>query len=583
MTWRVTGSTAARVVHGPTGAAAPATLAISGQSNGGLAHADFDVAPGQRAGFRVEIDQTGTGCRIKHLKDGMVLRGESDAFTDLTGIPAGAYFWLGAHGGISAPDDVCSVGPATLYAGAIDMPRSVYLDAAAPDAFGTGTQDDPLLEPSQVSRFVARDRYRRQFKVRLKGGTFPTGIQIADSSFIDELAIEAPQGEKCILEPADLLAGGGLWTAIPGEAPLWQLPAVFSGATSYGLGNASVIEVPGAAFPNLTQTTGFGASTHSYPWVIYTRYPNNTALATLKAMPASYSVHTAGPYAGKLVLHARGGADPNDLAFKRPLENAALAVLCSDPNDWNFTRVVVDGIEGRFAYSDIFQFQRCRVEHGPLVARASSVGHGFEYDECTGRAWGALSEGTAGDGANMGGSFGNLPLDLEPEMSLIGFRGRGSPLLATSFGDYVSNHENQRVKIFDADGKAYAKDGLSAGGEFSVFGGRIRGCGGSGIMNYGVAGRTKNGTVQGLRITDCQYGLSSVQDKLAGAGRIDATDMVYENIGSRTINATEIVGASATIALHGRQAYRGALPANGHFGGGATIEHVVDTPLPAFP
>ncbi|QUM72199.1 hypothetical protein [Sphingopyxis granuli] len=571
--WRPVNGNGLRVPYGNTGVAAPAapaTLVIAGSSNGGLSGADFGCDPGDTVGFRVEFNDTGTGARVYHLVNGRVLRGTLDGYTDLTGIQAGAYIWVGIHGGTAAPDDVASVGPATMYSSAIDIPRSLYADASAVIA-GTGTQDDPLLAPDEVARFIALDRHRRQFRIRLKSGVYHKPLVIPDSRPIDELVIEAPQGEKCIIEPADRIEGDGLWEAIAGQPNLWRRPAVFGGDTSYALGNASIIEVPGTAFPNLVQMVGSGAWTHSYPWVIYTRRPNEYSLAALNDEPASYCVHMTGPHAGYLIVHARGSADPNDLAFKRPLENNAVAVLCADPDAWNLTRVILDGIEGRFTYADIFRFQRCRVEHGPLIARASSTGPGFQYDECVTRGYAPTAEGTAGDGYNMSGSFGDLPVDLQPWTGLWSAKALGSPLLATSFGDGFSNHEHQKASLYDFLAVGMGKDGLSAGGDFTVNGASFLGCSDSGVKLYGVAGTANRGTLRNVHVAGCQYGIANLQDKAAGSGTIDAYDMLFEAIGLYAAYANKPGGDSAIINLRGRQDYIGAAPGTGYYGGDGAI------------
>lgn len=580
MVWRcLETSSSVRILRDHTGTADPVGPVIS-NSNGGVASADFARTAGTEFSLRLELDSAGTTATIYYLDENLdYIEGSGGrAVTTITQVPVGSYLWIGVEDGVTAaqPLDV-TIGPVEIYAPSSDVPRRYHADASL-IVTGTGTQDDPFLEPDEIARYLELDRTRRQHRIKLKPGTYTRPLVIPNTALFDELHIYAPVGTKAIINPCDLLDQSGWTAAGGGYTNLWMRDALF-GFTGLTNGASCVIEVPGSNTPNLSQTYGTGSYTHTVPWYLYTRYSPNTSAATVNADPGSYTMHSTGPYAGKILLHARASADPNSLTFNRPLASNGVAVLCPDETDWNMPRVILEGIEVGFTANDAFRFERCMVEHGPLIARATALyGAGFEYDECFVDAWGSLAEGTAGDHVNMSGSFGGLPEDLRPSIKLEGFRMLGTKAAdaVSPGGDNISNHVGQDAYLYDCYGLAAGKDGLSAGGDFRMVQSRFDGAGNAGIHLYPTTGVAHTGSVQSCKFRGGHYGLQATGD-IAGAnpGAAATFDVWDSHFADNTIADVFSNGTDALVTMRGEQQTDGTPPPNYKVEqAGGVIDHV---------
>lgn len=573
MQYRILNSAGAtRALYDHAGIAAPSGPEIS-NSNGALSEVQMARTAGEEFSFRLEMDSTGTIATIYYLDANKNYIGGSggSARTTITQVPEGSYLWIGVHDGTTGSQALdVTIGPGKIYSPSIDISRRIYADASlsAYTIIGAGTQDDPLLEPDEIARFITLDKTRRQFRVKLKSGVYSRPLVIPDASLIDELWIDAPVGKKATIQPADELDQSG-WTNVGGASPnVWIRDALF-GFIGLTDGNSSVIEVPGSNTTGLTQTFGTGAYTHTVQWYLYTRFPPNTDIATINATPASYSMHSTGTHAGKILVHARASGDPNDMTFMRPMATNGVSILATAATNWNMPRIHLSGIECKYTASEAFRFQRCIVEHSSLIARATSLyGVGFQYDECFVRAYGSLAEGTTGDHVNMSGTYGGLPDDLQPEIVLDGFKMLGAlvPAAASglSGGDNISNHVNQHVIMRDCYGLAASKDGLSGGGNCRLTDCEFSGAANAGVHLYPTTAVAHTLTAKGCEFYNNDYGVMVTGDVSGANPGTEATAKLLNcEFAENSIADIFANGTDATITLRGRQGIYGAEPSSG--------------------
>lgn len=543
--WRANGSV---VAYQRDGATTAADVTIAGTSS-------MPFTVGQSAEMLLAIDDTGTGGALTFLFDGeLVGRGT------VTGLPANAYVWIGPR--ISGSSDIVFLGTAEWRDASADTVKRIHLDPNNAGA-AIGTERNPFTTLRQAIADASYDASRRTIDISLRRGIYRGTLTFPATNWRD-VRIRSVQGHGAQIWASEQIAPGG-WIKVSGRTNLWHRPHKWGQSLNSVATAGALVEVTSGA----TQSAG-RAGTVTLPFVLYSRAAPNLSFATLDGTPARFCVVTTateGVPAGSIVVHARGGADPNALTFERALHDACIAMNFVGDNDWNTGVLTVEGIETRYGYAANVSVQRARARLERVIARGTGAGYGFQFNQSDVLGQSLLAEGCAADGFNLfgGGLAGPAP-DVAGlfEVTLFGAIARGMPTLADWVGDGFSNHAGQCLNLHDCRAEGIAKDGLSAVDSFRLTGFEARDCGDTGVKMGMINGATVSGKMRGGLIDGCNWGAAII----TGANTSNTAQLELERVhfsGNVSRSVATAAGAGLNVAIIARNCTTsGAVPATGH-------------------
>ncbi|HRE61807.1 MAG TPA: hypothetical protein PL096_11930 [Micropepsaceae bacterium] len=549
--WRGNGAV---VAYQRDGATVAGSVVISG-----LPGAPFAI--GQRAELVLAIDDTGTGGAITLLLDGdLVGRGT------VTGLAANAYVWIGPR--ISGSSDIVWLGTSEWRDVSADTIKRIHLDPNNAGA-AIGTERNPYTSLRDAIADASYDAARRTLDIALRRGIYRGTLAFPATNW-REVRIRSVQGHGAQIWASEQIAPGG-WTKVAGRTNLWHRPHKWGQSLNTTASTGGLVEVTAGA----TQSAGRTGSV-TLPFVIYSRAAPNLSFATLDATPARFcvvTVATEGVPAGSIVVHARGGADPNTLTFERSLYDACIALNFVSDNDWNTGTLDISGIETRYGYAANVMVQRARARLERVIARGASAGYGFQFNQSDVQGQTLLAEGCAADGFNLfGGGFAGPAPDIAGpfEVTLFDSVARGMPTLADWFGDGFSNHAGQRLNLHNCRAEGVAKDGLSAVDSFRLTGFEARDCADTGIKLGPPNGATVTGYARGGLVDGCNWGAGLITaSNISNVARLELERVHFSGHVSRSVATSANPGLNVLITARNCTT-SGAVPASGH---------VVSTPV----
>ncbi len=543
--WRGNGAVVAYQRDGTTVASG---IAISGTSS-------MPFAIGQVAEMVLAVDDTGTGGALTFLLDGeMVGRGT------VTGLAANAHVWIGPR--ISGSSDIVWLGTSEWRDASADTVKRIHLDPNNAGA-AIGTERNPYVTLRDAIADVSYDAARRSVDIFLRRGIYRGTLAFPATNW-REVRVRSVAGHGAQIWASEQIAPGG-WTKVAGRTNLWHRPHKWGQSPNSVATAGGLVEVTAGA----TQVAGRTGSV-TLPFVIYSRATPNLSFATLDATPARFCVVTSaaeGVPAGSIVVHARGSIDPNTLTFERSLYDACIAMNFVSDNDWNNGVLTVEGIETRYGYAANVQVQRARARLERVIARGTTAGYGFQFNQSDVTGHALLAEGCAADGFNLfGGGFAGAASDIADkfEVTLFDSVARGLPTLADWVGDGFSNHAGQRLNLHNCRAEGVAKDGLSAVDSFRLADFVACDCADTGVKLGPLNNATVTGDMHGGLIDGCNWGAAIITSaNTANVARLELARVHFSGNASRSVATSANPGLNVAIIARNCTT-SGAVPSTGH-------------------
>lgn len=483
----------------------------------------------------------------------------------VAGLPSGAYAaaacrWAGNTAELNECSEIAATAPS------MGGKATYYLDPNNAGA-AIGTDANPFTNWDQAVQEWSLDAERRELIIQLKAGVFRprSGIKI-DPSRYRRIRIEGVMGHGVIIQPSVAVTTG--WTNIAGTE-VWYRPNEWGNISGSLSGFGGLIETTSGVTQSFGRTGGYTITGRR----LHTARSLGTAHGSLNR--GDYSVHQASTYAGQILVRCYDGGDPNGKNWELSTASAVIEIVGVAHDAFNGCDVELINLDLRYGLNYGVFAKRVNLICDNVASRSVLKLYGFEADECNGRFYGCLAEGTGADGYHSTGGASSdvdrrLPLQEFFDCDAFGVWG---------VGDGWSNHAKHRYMLKGCRARSVGKDGISAIDEFRLIGFDAQDCADSGVKLAPSSGANVEASVQGGRLSGNLVGI-----QLNAAGSVTATLDAYDVKLVANVERNARVygtGAGNTLVMNAYDCKTsGTTPSSGHYDAtGGTLNRITGTAL----